>query len=720
MINKIINSIKTIWGSKATAKPSNMVKDILYFTTGCVVRRGYEGVRTDWTCEGSVGWSLGLRPKFIHLSLTYNFSETEIRRFVEPELLEKADSKWIKIRKFKGKLVYRLLPSPFLPSSVVDKLWQVVKQTAGVREVDLLPSHPTWLYEKDLGINFCIRKVGTKSFADVFGKRRDIFYRAGKDLWKTPLFTKTARVLVLQSLPCHDDGNMWVRSKKNFMYLVRGITKFNGYPILLKGRVIGTNTLPGSESWPEGEYDIVTSSHNIKWGEIPSGTIIKMDVQFVLNEAHGEEAQLDEKRKLTILTMLKGMAKIKSEYLEWVKESFKHNAMKVAKFMNDYSHLDFEGLMRLLEEDPKSLIALDQALKVRMGLISSPEQLAEIREKQLRKLRSARIPGQWLAAIARNQVPVGKIWLSTYDRVDMLVDEATVIRYPVTGYQSFLTLGIEYRNDLPKGLAVINGNDAKYLALDGDDHILITKPFSAFRGGEPVLSERSNSPKLDLASLSFMSLYTSGANAQNMIGYCFNAMASALGFAEVCDSSGNTEKANDARNIAQRLGMLLDMLAQSIKKPYHLDIEAINIASTIQLKAAQHPVSAICLSRELDEACQYEWNVTIPNIKPAKVFENGLIISEDINKIISEGLRKANSASNAHQAYKILTLLNRELTSWVKNHPDLEVAAMTYYTVAVMVQRKEPNHQFIGLMDGLILFLGCTLCKQRYSPLFES
>ncbi|TXG80202.1 MAG: hypothetical protein E6R13_08570 [Spirochaetes bacterium] len=723
MIKKIMDSIKTVWSSKATDKPSNMVKDILYFGAGCIMKRGYEGVHTDWNCEGSVGWNLGLRPKFLHLSLTYDFSETEISKFVTPELLATADSKWLKVRKFKGKIVYRLLPSPFLPSVVVDKLWQAVKETTGVREVDILPAHPTWMYEKGLGINFCIRRPGTRSFVDIFGKRRDIFYRAGKDLWKTPLFTKTARVLVVQSIPGHDDGNMWVRSSKNFMYLVRGAMNFNGKPVLLKGRVIGLPTLPGGKSWPEGDYDIVTSQHNIKWGEIPAGTIVKMDVQFVLNEQHHdveENQPIMEQRKLTILTILQGMAKIRPEYLEWVMTSFSRNAMKVAKFVNDYSHLDFEGLIRLLEEDPKSMIALDQALKVRMGLISSHEQLTEIREAQLRKLRSAKVPGQWLAAIARNQVPVGKIWLSIYDKVDMLVNEATVIRYPVTGYQSFLTLEIEYRFDLPKGLAMINGSDAKYLALDGDDHILVTKPFSAFRGGEPVLSERSNSTKLNLDSLSFMTLYTSGANAQGMIGFCFNAMASTLGFAEVCIEGGYTDKANDAVKIAERLGMLLDILAQSIKKPYLLDIESINVASAIQLETAQHPVTAICLSKELDEACQYEWNVTIPDIKPAKVFENGLVkLPEDIVKMMSTGLKKADSALNAHQSYKALTLLNRELTNWVKSQPDLEAAAMTYYTVAVMVHRKKIDHQLIGLMDGSILLLGRTLCEQRYSPLFE-
>ena len=256
MIKKIMDSIKSNWSSKATDKPSNLVKDILYFGAGCIMKRGYEGVHTDWNCEGSVGWSLGLRPKFIHLSLTYDFSETEISKFVSQELLAAADSKWLKTKKTKGKIVYRLLPSPFLPSVVVDKLWQAVKETAGVRERDVLPAHPTWMYEEGLGINFCIRRPGTRSFVDVFGKRRDIFYRAGKDLWKTPLFTKTAKVLVVQSIPNHDDGNMWAKSSKNFMYLVRGAMKFNGNPTLLKGRIIGVPALPGGESWPEGQYDL--------------------------------------------------------------------------------------------------------------------------------------------------------------------------------------------------------------------------------------------------------------------------------------------------------------------------------------------------------------------------------------------------------------------------------------------------------------------------------
>jgi hypothetical protein len=722
MVSKIISTFHSLWEEKEKKnKRPFMVKDVFYFTKGGIVKSGHEGVQTNWVCENSVGWELGLRPKFLHLSLTYDFSETEIRRFVPGELLEKADSKWLKTTKRTSReLSYRIIPGPFIPAPVMNNLWKALKEATGIKEADLLPAHPTWLYEEGLGVNFCVRRLGTPSFADVLGKRRDIFYRAGKDLWKVPLFVKrNVRVLVIETESGDDDGNMWVRSQKNFMYLVRGIVKLNGNPLLLKGRVVGIPTLPGGKPWPEGDYDIVTSGHNIKWGTVAPGSVIKMDVQFVLNELHlDEEPEVEEKRKLTILTSL--LAKAEPEYKNWLNHSFRKNAMNVAKFMNGYTKCQFNDLERALSKEPESIIALDQALKARLGFLSE-EQLAEVENKQLRKLRSAKIPGQWLAAIAQSQVPVGKIWLSVHDKVDMFNTEVTVIRYPVTGYQSFLTLEVDWREDLPKGLSVINSQDAKYLALDGDDHILVTKPFSAFRGGEPVMSERSNATKLELSSLSFIELYTSGGNAQEIIGYCFNAMASALGFSQICEEKGNKEKAKEMKSLAERLGMLLDMLAQAIKKPYFLDLEAINLASAIQGAAAKNPLAAVCLSRNLDTACEALWGVKVPKIKPAKVFTGGLAkIPEDVIKLMSEGLKRAAAAKNGHQQYKVLLSLNSSLLKWVKNHPDLEMAAMVYYTVAVYLHRKEAYHQMISLMDGVLLYLGRTLCEQRYIPLFQS
>jgi hypothetical protein len=717
MIKTIIDSVKSVLNPQVTKRPAALTKDVLYFRAGRIAK-GHEGVETNWSCEGSVGWKLGLRPKFLHLSLSGEFSKSEISTLLTPAMLAKADPKWLKTRKVQGEIKYKLVPGPFLPHDVVSKLWEAVKEISRVSEVDLLPTHPTWLYEKGLGINFCIRRLGTKSFKEAIGARRDIFYRAGKDLWKVPLFTKKARVLVVESVPNSDDGNMWSRSDKNFMYLVRSAFTFNNQPLMLKGRVIGVPTIPGSESWPEGEYDIVTSQHNIKWGEIPAGTILEMDVDFVLNENHSKEEESIEERKLTILALL--LAKINPSYQDWILASFYSNATNLAKFVNDYTHLDLKGLVRLLKDEPKNLIALDQALKVRMGFIRDEDTLSEIRDTLLRKLRSTKIPGQWLAAIARDVVPVGQIWMSIHDKLDMLVNEATVIRYPVTGYQSFITLEVVYRNDLPKGLAMVNGSDAKYLALDGDDHILVTKPFSSFRGGEPLMSERSESIKLDLKSLSFMQLYVSGANAQGMIGFCFNAMASTLGLKEVAKSAGNSEKVTELESMAERLGMLLDMLAQAIKKPYQLDTEVIQLASAIKLTTAQHPVTAICLSKELDQASELEWGVTIPSMKPAEVFNNGLVgIPEIIINMIVTGLKKASSAPNGRQELKVITALARDLKDWVKTQPDLEAAAMTYYTIAVRAIKRDPSSQLVKLMDGSILLLGRTLCEQRYSPLFQ-
>lgn len=717
MIKTIIDSVKSVLNPQVTKRPAALTKDILYFRAGCVTK-GHEGVETNWSCEGSVGWKLGLRPKFLHLSLSGEFSYTEISALLSPEMLAKADPKWLKIRKVQGVLKYKLVPGPFLPHDVVSKLWEAVKQASRVSEMDLLPTHPTWLYEKGLGINFCVRRLGTKSFKEAIGARRDIFYRAGKDLWKVPLFTKKARVLIVESVPNSDDGNMWSRSNKNFMYLVRSAFTFNNQPLMLKGRVIGVPMIPGSESWPAGDYDIVTSQHNIKWGEIPAGTILEMDVDFVLNENHSKEEESVEERKLTILALL--LAKINPSYQDWILTSFYSNATNIAKFVNDYTHLDLKGLVRLLKDEPKNLIALDQALKVRMGLIRDQDTLDEIRDTLMRKLRSTKIPGQWLAAIAREVVPVGQIWLSVHDKIDMLVNEATVIRYPVTGYQSFITLEVVYRNDLPKGLAMVNGSDAKYLALDGDDHILVTKPFSSFRGGEPLMSERSESIKLDLKSLSFMQLYVSGANAQGMIGFCFNAMASTLGLKEVAKSARNSSKVAELESMSERLGMLLDMLAQAIKKPYQLDTEVIKLASAIKLTTAQHPVTAICLSKELDQASEFEWGVTIPSMKPAEVFNNGLTkVPEEISNMINSGLRKASAAPNGRQELKVITTLARDLKDWVKTQPDLEAAATTYYTVAVRVLERFPSSQLVKLMDGSILLLGRTLCEQRYAPLFQ-
>lgn len=725
MIKTIIDSFKTNNAKEKSKPPEALEKDVLYFSAGRL-RTGNVGVRTDWSVVGSVGYCVGLRPKLLHVSLTKEFSVAELIGIFGQELFESGYQSWI--RDDKAGKGYRVIPGPLMPIEALERIWKMVKTLPNTSDESLLPVHPTWLYEmptkgnKKCGVNFVVTRSGSVPFKKVFGDRKDIFYRAGKDLWKTPLHTKRARVLIVAKEDAHDDGNMWVRSNKRFIHLVRGIHKHDGSYKMLKGRLISVPSIPGGENWPEGEYDIVCSQHNIKWGVIPAGTIINMDVQFVLDEDHDEEvANPFERRKLSILTML--LAKIDPDYVEWVETSFHNNATSVAKFMGEYSHLNLEGLVRLLQDEPKSLIALDEALKVRLGLTTEPEKLAELKLALTRKLRSAKIPGQWLAAIARNIVPVGEVWMSRYDRLDMLMQEATVIRYPLTGHQSFLTLKIVYRDDLPKGLAMVNGSDAKYLALDGDDHILVTKPFSTFRGGETLLSERANVVQLDLNKMSLIGIYASGANAQNLIGYCFNAMAKTLGAKDVCTRKGDLDGAEALANLSERLGMLLDMLAQAIKKPYELDISAINQAGRIKLKVYQHPVAAVCLGKDLDEACVLEWKVKVPNIEPASVMSHGLSkIPDEVAKLLKEGLASMESTSNGHQLHDKTLSLAKKLTQWVKSQPEenIEEAAKIYYTIAVRaIKGKETSKKLAGFMDASVMLLGRTLCEQQHSPLFN-
>ena len=103
------------------------------------------------------------------------------------------------------------------------------------------------------------------------------------------------------------------------------------------------------------------------------------------------------------------------------------------------------------------------------------------------------------------------------------------------------------------------------------------------------------------------------------------------GLKEVAKSAGNRDKVTELESMAERLGMLLDMLAQAIKKPYQLDTEVIQLASAIKLTTAQHPVTAICLSKELDQASELEWGVTIPSMKPAEYSITVLLRSQRLS-----------------------------------------------------------------------------------------
>lgn len=718
MTQQIISVLRAMWGKTATRKQAALLKDVLYFRKGRLMR-GHEDVKSNWSCEGSVGWSKGFRPKLLHLSLTNEFTKSELISLLGEDIVTKG-GRWLRSRKSPAGVMYKIIPGPTIPSAVKSILWERVKAETGVKEVDLLPSHPAWIYEKGLGINFLIRKPKTPSFKDVYGARRDIFYRAGKDLWKVPLFVRKLRVLVVKSMPNHEDGNMWLKSANYSMHLVRAALNYTGQELMLKGRAVGVQVLPLGQQWPEGDYDVMCSQHNIKWGEIPAGTILETEVQFVTDELHEDVLEGDEKRKLTLLTLL--LAKVSPAAQSWLEGLFRRNAMKVAKAVATYAVGSIKDMMRLFDGQTNSLINIDQGMKVRMGFISAPEKLDKIRQSMLNRLRSVKAPGKWLAAIARMDVPVGHIVMSHYDRHDMLVNFVTVIRYPVTSYQSFITLKVIWA-DIPKGMVFINGNDAKYLALDGDDHVLVTKPFSSFRGGEPVLSERANAVKLELNSLSFMELYTSGADAQQLIGFCFNAMAKAIGYSEYAKSLQAIEDSEHARSLSERLGMLLDMLAQAIKKPYSLDMEALEQASSIGLETSQHPIACAAIKQDLDEVARYVWGVTIPNILPVPVFNHGLVsIPEDIMKIISKGATSVSASLNNRQIFKASSALAYELKNWVKTQPNLEEAAMTYYTVAVRVTEGSItpfDSSLVELMDGTILYLGRTLCEQRYSPLFE-
>ncbi|MGW8181444.1 MAG: hypothetical protein ACWGQW_22170, partial [bacterium] len=141
----------------------------------------------------------------------------------------------------------------------------------------------------------------------------------------------------------------------------------------------------------------------------------------------------------------------------------------------------------------------------------------------------------------------------------------TIVRYPISGYQSMITLRIDtarnqgLRTWLPSGYCGVSPRTAGFLGLDGDDHIFISKPFVTFTGDAGPSTSRANFDDLKFSDWNNVStgvLYTGGAYSQMLIGRIHSLRAKSLG--------------NGFPRSAEYLGALLDIAAQGAKKPYAL------------------------------------------------------------------------------------------------------------------------------------------------------
>jgi len=308
-------------------------------------------------------------------------------------------------------------------------------------------------------------------------------------------------------------------------------------------------------------------------------------------------------RKLSILALLmckwRTTAKGNSYsevYEKMFEKSARNTATRISKFPTHWVKVASE----LLSFRDLGMIRFSQTAKAALGLSTKPD-INDIYTTMVNSTRSLVIKGAWLAAISKKRVKAGTLVTNsrTYDKlVDKYGKHVTVLRYPITSYQSFITLKLEIGEGITDNLVVLSSEDAPYLQLDGDDHILLSKPYSLFEGGEPVAIGR-NFKKLDPADLSISELYFRGTIAQGLIGNVFNAMAAALG--------------TNRPDLANRLAGFLDILAQAIKKPYDYDVEEeLSMAEDIPNKFIS-PLAKICMKKDIPKALYKLWEVDIPD-----------------------------------------------------------------------------------------------------------
>ncbi|MGW8179050.1 MAG: hypothetical protein ACWGQW_09835, partial [bacterium] len=237
--------------------------------------------------DGSIMWDAGIRPLLVSVSLT-NGSRLAVARVLDedPDYLSTLTPEHVDV-------LIGILSRKTKHVDIGGRKFAVhVANRIPVVSADtLVPAHNSWVYGDD-EFSFAVSDGG-RTFGEVFGKRPDIFYRAGSDITKPAIEKANLRILVIGTRDGSYDGDFFVREgmlKTPEDSLVRGIFRGLDKSLgLIKGRAV---LAPDSEfTWLDPGIDGITTVDNLKY--LPGdqlermvGRVISVSAYVVKEDTH--------------------------------------------------------------------------------------------------------------------------------------------------------------------------------------------------------------------------------------------------------------------------------------------------------------------------------------------------------------------------------------------------------------------------------------------------
>lgn len=648
--------------------------------------------------------------KFISVSLTGKvFTEAEVLSLIPGLKIWETNSKGKRVMGrrakryitfFKTEQVsgYRLKVSRYLPPVTFSRLWSHLVNVESLARLDrLVPISDNWLVDtKEGSINFLVTTNQNRTFAREIGTDRKIFYRARKELWNKVLSSVAGKLLVVNCPEGSYDGDLyWRNSWFNQDSLVRATFRSTqGKRLVLKGRGHWEQNplLPDGSELPL-EYAGWTSQHNVKW--LTSGDAIPSTIDATINmvkdESEDSVEEGVEKRRFSITALLmcnfSNEAKQKGAF-----HAFGKRAEQVARMIRNLAKREWKDVVSEVATDEKSGIFSSMTFKHVLGLTSENERKA-MTKRFHRMTRSIKVSGTWAKAVARASTPRGSVCTSVATAaklIDLYGEEQTYLRYPAVSHQSYFTAKVVGVEGLRDGVLVFNDQDAKYLQLDGDDHVLVMKPYSAFKGGEDVICSRELAV-VPLDKMDFIEMYVSGACTQAMLGMVCNSMLTALDTHQV--------------ELASKLGQALDAVAQSIKKPYDIAFVWDLIDEAQELIPLLSGVGKMATACNISEGVKGAFGVELGEVtaisRPEVSFgkADAGVVKFFVDSIATS--KNGTEIRNVHSRFR----------KWVLEQPTAE--RFQTYAAAACATR---NSDAVELMEGVFILIGVCDAKGMDIP----
>lgn len=686
---------------------------------------------------GSIGEQLGFEPFILAVSTTSSFAPEDWAKYFGMPVVEVTNSGREAFTDFgrdafkRDKFGLRLNISSRTPLEIWERVWADVKAALGSNcqgrvkgssnkpliDEQLLPIAPSWAVDKQEGhtvnMNFLVAPEGTPTFWEVFNgnaNSKEIFHRAGKDIWKEALQEALRLLVIPVELPAGDrDGIIFTTGDVPSRKLVRGIaTLANGEKILLKARM---ETVVEHTHWTScglvGDLagKLIVPTHNLKYSSVAAGVPLHMNIIEVVDEDHAVEEDVIEMRKLSGIV---------DDFADFINEETKaalsqrraqsaqQNANGILKFNEGRKIMSIVQSM----EDDDDLMAMSQAIKALLGMCPSKE-LEKLTKSKWNKVRSLKIKGGWYAIATAAHSPAGVITCNPLTAAEIesryLVNgKVGILRYPIANYQSMMTLSLAKDPSVPEGLLLVSLHDAKFMSADSDDHVLISKPFSSFEGKEEPLCRTEELLKSYKAIAAEKLAFNLGDGrvaracyapvaSQMAVGMIFNGMCLAMG-------TGNSK-------LALRLGEFLDIAAQGVKKPYWFfdDLRASmyavdHIENMVKEGKVQVPATTmINIKRNLKANVKKAYGVDLPRVANAKFIGDLGITTPKANPVqferalnrVREILRDKNMNARIRALKQWESALNAWLIDGVEKGEEVLVSrAQTYAAIFLHVARE--------------------------------